>query len=46
MRVITVKVPDSYYEKLRELVSDQSYPNMSEAIRAALRMLFKAHNKL
>lgn len=41
MRIITVKIPESYLEGLEELVNIGRYSSRSEAIRAAIRDLLK-----
>lgn len=41
MRIITVKVPESYIEAIDELVRMGIYTSRSEAIRAAIRELIK-----
>jgi len=41
MRIITVKIPESYLEGLEELVNTGRYSSRSEAIRAAIRELLR-----
>jgi antitoxin ParD1/3/4 len=41
MRIITVKIPESYLEGLEELVNTGRYTSRSEAIRAAIRDLLR-----
>lgn len=41
MRIITVKIPETYLEGLEELVNIGRYTSRSEAIRAAIRDLLK-----
>lgn len=41
MRIITVKIPESYLEGLEELVNTGRYTSRSEAIRAAIRELLR-----
>ena len=41
MRLVTFHVPESYYEALKQLVREGRYPNVSEAIRAAVRDLLR-----
>ncbi|MEM1876896.1 MAG: ribbon-helix-helix domain-containing protein, partial [Ignisphaera sp.] len=41
MRIITVKVPESYIEAIDELVRMGIYTSRSEDIRAAIRELIK-----
>jgi Arc/MetJ-type ribon-helix-helix transcriptional regulator len=41
MRLITVHLPSSYIDGIDLLVSQESYPNRSEAIRVAVRDLLK-----
>ena len=39
MKLITIHLPDSYIEGLKELVKQRRYPSRSEAIRVAVRDL-------
>ena len=39
MKLITCHIPESYLEGLKELVKKTRYPNISEAIRVAIRDL-------
>ncbi|MEM1526371.1 MAG: ribbon-helix-helix domain-containing protein [Ignisphaera sp.] len=41
MRIITVKMPESYIEAIDELVRLGRYASRSEVIRAAIRELLK-----
>jgi Arc/MetJ-type ribon-helix-helix transcriptional regulator len=41
VRIITVKIPESYLEGLEELVNTGRYTSRSEAIRAAIRELLR-----
>lgn len=41
MKVVTVKIPESYLKSLDELISIGRYASRSEAIRAAIRDLLK-----
>lgn len=41
MRIITVKMPESYVEAIDELVRLGRYTSRSEVIRAAIRELLK-----
>ena len=41
MKLITCHVPDVYIDGLKELVNKNWYPNVSEAVRAAIRELLK-----
>lgn len=41
MRIITVKMPESYIEAIDELVRLGRYTSRSEVIRAAIRELLK-----
>ncbi len=41
MKLITIHLPERYIDKLEELVSQNYYPNRSEAIRMAVRDLLK-----
>lgn len=41
IRIITVKIPETYLEGLEELVNTGRYTSRSEAIRAAIRDLLK-----
>lgn len=41
MRLVTVKMPETYVEGLDELVRLGKYTNRSEAIRIAIRELLK-----
>uniref|UniRef100_A0A7C2V9E6 Ribbon-helix-helix protein, CopG family n=1 Tax=Ignisphaera aggregans TaxID=334771 RepID=A0A7C2V9E6_9CREN len=41
MRIITVKMPESYVEAIDELVRIGRYASRSEVIRAAIRELLK-----
>lgn len=41
IRIITVKIPETYLEGLEELVNTGRYTSRSEAIRAAIRELLK-----
>lgn len=41
MRIITVKMPESYVEAIDELVRLGRYTSRSEVIRAAIRELIK-----
>jgi antitoxin ParD1/3/4 len=42
MKLITCHLPEAYIEGLDRLISQDSYPNRSEAIRVAVRDLLKA----
>jgi len=37
MRKVTVKIPESLFEKLEELVKKGEYASISEAVRSILR---------
>lgn len=41
MRLITVNLPEEYVVGLERLISEELYPNRSEAIRNAIRDLLK-----
>ncbi|MFX1474525.1 MAG: ribbon-helix-helix domain-containing protein [Promethearchaeota archaeon] len=41
MRLITVNLPEEYVVGLERLISEELYPNRSEAIRIAIRDLLK-----
>ncbi|MHA2503442.1 MAG: ribbon-helix-helix domain-containing protein [Candidatus Kariarchaeaceae archaeon] len=41
MSPVSVKVTDAQFQALSELLRRERYPNRSEAIRAALRDLFR-----
>lgn len=41
MRIVTVKMPESYVEAIDELVRIGRYTSRSEVIRAAIRELLK-----
>ncbi|MHA1765526.1 MAG: ribbon-helix-helix domain-containing protein [Promethearchaeota archaeon] len=41
MRMLTVFIPESYIETLDILVSEEIFPNRSEAIRVAIRDLIR-----
>ena len=41
MKLISVNLPESYLKVLEILVSEQKFPNRSEAIRVAIRDLIK-----
>ena len=41
MRMLTVFIPESYIETLNILVSEEIFPNRSEAIRVAIRDLIR-----
>jgi Arc/MetJ-type ribon-helix-helix transcriptional regulator len=42
MKLITCHLPEAYIEGLDRLISQDSYPNRSEAIRVAVRDLLKS----
>lgn len=42
MKLITLRVPELYLEKLDQLVDAGFYPNRAEAVRIAIRDLLKA----
>jgi Arc/MetJ-type ribon-helix-helix transcriptional regulator len=41
MKLITVHLPEAYLNGIDRLVSNDAYPNRSEAIRVAVRDLLK-----
>ncbi|MGQ4912029.1 MAG: ribbon-helix-helix domain-containing protein [Candidatus Thorarchaeota archaeon] len=41
MKLVTLHIPEQYVEGLERLVSNNLYPNRSEAIRIAIRDLLK-----
>ncbi len=41
MRLVTVHMPESYIEGLKELIEQKKYPTISEAVRAAVRYFLK-----
>lgn len=41
MRLISVNLPEEYVVGLERLISEELYPNRSEAIRIAIRDLLK-----
>lgn len=46
MRIISLHLPEKYFKCLQELVDRKMYPNVSEAIRIAVRDLLIAHKLL
>jgi Arc/MetJ-type ribon-helix-helix transcriptional regulator len=41
MKLISVNLPEAYVDGLERLISEELYPNRSEAIRIAIRDLLK-----
>ena len=41
MKLITVHIPEAYLDAINQLIAADAYPNRSEAIRVAIRDLFK-----
>lgn len=41
MKTKSVKIPEDDYMKLEKLVQEQKFPNTSEAIRFAIKMLVR-----
>ena len=46
MRLITLYLPETYIQRLDQLVTAQLFPNRSEAIRVAVRDLLVSEPKL
>jgi len=46
VKLITLNLPETWVEKLDQLVKEEMYPSRAEAIRMAIRDLLKAERKL